>query len=156
MTETQEPSPLKNCRISTFFAEDSLVRVFQSLESGKDSTIPEERCSLRSLGSLPLKDLCFSCLKMFPDSCRMTAAGHLRRSLVRWMNWGTMLRDRCLTARISVFPNPGRECILSDILETNVPDKYYLSQSQMEKILSKAYPENKAKGSTEQTDSPAP
>ena len=47
---------------------------------------------------------------------------------------------------ISDPPAPGihgggreRECILSDILETDVPERYFLSQTQMERLLSKSY-----------------
>ena len=82
---------------------------------------------LRSPELPPLKDHHFCFLKMFPDCFRMTKAGLLRRFSVRWMNWGTMSHGRCLAARISEFPNPERECILSDILETDVPEKYFLS-----------------------------
>ena len=153
---TQQKSTQTICLISTLFAEDSLVKLFHSLDKGQVSTMQGEHFSLRLLESQPLKDLHIFSLKTFPVCCRTTTAKRLQPSSARFLSWGTMSAGKCLTARISVFPNPGRECILSDILETNVPDKYYTSQSQMEKILSKAYPENKAKGSTEQTDSPAP
>ena len=86
--KTQEESSPKACRISTLFAGDFLVRVFQSLESEGALKMPEERCSLKSLGLPALKDLAFSSLKTFPDSYRMTGAGRLRPSSVRWMNWG--------------------------------------------------------------------
>lgn len=39
--------------------------------------MPEERCSLKSLGLPALKDLSFCSLKTFPDSFRMTGAGRL-------------------------------------------------------------------------------
>lgn len=91
----------------------------------------------------PLKDHHFCFLKTFPVSFRMTKAGLLRQSSIRWMNWGTMSHGRCLTARISESPNPERECILSDILETDVPEKYYLSQKQMERLLYKLSPEHR-------------
>ena len=86
--KTQEESSPKACRISTLFAGDFLVRVFQSLENEGALKMPEERCSLKSLGLPALKDLAFSSLKTFPDSYRMTGAGRLRPSSVRWMNWG--------------------------------------------------------------------
>ncbi len=98
----------------------------------------------------------FCCLKMFPASYRMTAVGRLRPSSVRWMNWGTMSRGKCLTARISAFPSPARECILSDILEENVPAKYFLSQAQMERLLSKSYQGRKGVGCTLPAESPSP
>lgn len=62
--KTQERSSPKNCRISTLFAEDSLARAFQSLESDGALKMPEERFSLRSLGLPELKDLSICSLKM--------------------------------------------------------------------------------------------
>ena len=90
------------------------------------------------------------------EDVRMTTAGHLRRSSVRWMNWGTMSRGRCLTARILESPSRERECILSDILETDVPERYFLSQTQMERLLSKSYLARKGAGSTPPPESPSP
>ena len=116
----------------------------------------EELCSLKSPVLPPLKDLHFCCLKMFPDCFRTTTAGRLRPSSVRWMNWGTMSRGKCLTARISESPSPARECILSDILEENVPAKYFLSQAQMERLLSKSYQGRRDAGSTPPAESPSP
>lgn len=61
---------------------------------------------LRSSELPPLKDHHFCFLKMFPACFRMTKAGLLRQSSVRWMNWGTMSHGKCLTARISSPPIP--------------------------------------------------
>ena len=131
----QERYSRKAFRISTFFAEDSLVRLFQSLESGEDLVTAEEPYFLRLQELLGLSDLHFCVLRMFPDSCRMTKAGHFRPSLLRFMSWGTMSHGRCLTARISVSLKQERECILSDILESDVPAKYFLSETQMRRLL---------------------
>lgn len=131
------------CLISSFFAEDSLVRLFQSLEGEVDLMTPEEPYSLKLPGSLPLKDLHICSLKTFPDCYRMTKAGHLRSSSIRWMDWGMMSAGRCLTARISVSPNPEKGCSLSDILEALVPVRYCLSQNQILQLLSKSCPEVK-------------
>ena len=122
--KTQERSSPKTCRISTLFAADSLVRVFQSLESEGDLKMPGERFSLRSLGLPELKDLSICSLKTFPDCYLTTAAGRLRPSSVRFRNWGTMSHGRFLTAQISVFPNPEKECFLSAVLEKNAPERY--------------------------------
>lgn len=117
--KTQEESSPKTCRISTLFAGDFLVRVFQSLESEGALKMPEERCSLKSLGLPALKDLAFSSLKTFPDSYRMTGAGRLRPSSARWMNWGIMSHGRCITAhmrrkfRSSPIPQKSAACLLS-------------------------------------------
>lgn len=134
MTETQEPSFPKNCRISTFFAEASLVKAFQSLERGAPLPIPVERSFLKLPGLPPLKDLRFCSLKMSLESCRLTEAGSLRPSSLSWMSWGTMSRGRCLTAQIILSPKIGKECFLSDFLETDVPDRYWLSETQTQEI----------------------
>ena len=44
---------------------------------------------------------------------------------------------KCLTAKISEFHNQEKDCILSDFIEKNVPDKYYLSRRQILKLLYK-------------------
>lgn len=99
-----------------------------------------------------VKNLNICCLKTYPVSYRMMGAGRLRSSSVRWMNWGTMSHGRCLTAQISMSPNPERECSLSDFLEKNAPEKYCLSPTQIQKLLYSAYPDGRAAESTPPTD----
>lgn len=140
------------CGVISEFGEPNSVRVFQSLESEGALKMPEERCSLKSLGLPALKDLTFCSLKTFPDSFRMTGAGRLRPSSVRWMNWGIMSHGRCLTAQISEFPNSAKECCLSDILEKNPEAKYYLSRKQTQKLLSKGLAGVRVIGFTPETD----
>ena len=69
---TQERSTQTNCPISTLYAEDSLVKAFQSLEKGAALTMQEELSSLRSPGLPPLKNLSICCLRTFPDCYRIT------------------------------------------------------------------------------------
>ena len=126
--------------ISSFFAEASHVRLFQLLEGAADLTMQEEPFSLKLPASLPLSDLIICSLKMFPVCYRMTKAGRLQSSSVRWMSWGMMSRGRCLTARILVSPNPGKECSLSDFLEELVPVRYCLSQNQILQLLGRSCP----------------
>ena len=126
--------------ISSFFAEDSHARLFQLLESGVDLTTLEEPFSLKLPESLPLSDLLICSLKMYPDCYRMTKAGHLRSSSIRWRNWGMMSAGRCLTAKISVSLNPEKGCSLSAILEPLVPVRYCLSAKQILQLLSKSCP----------------
>ena len=134
---TQEKLTQTSYPISTLYAEASLAKAFQSLEKGADLTTQEELCSLKLPESLPLKNLNICCLRTYPDCYRMTAAGRLRPSLVRWTNWGTMSHGRCLTAQILESPNPEKECSLSDFLEKNAPEKYCLSRTQIQKLLYK-------------------
>ena len=143
-------------RISTLFAADFLVRHFQLLEGAEVLKIREERCSLKSLGLPPLKDLHICSLKTYPACYRMTEAGRLLPSSVRFLTWGTMSHGRFLTARILESPNPERECILSDILEDDAPAKYFLSEKQMQRLLCKLSPDEKETESTPQAELPSP
>ena len=140
---TQEKSYPNSYPISTFWLEDFPVSPSQSLEQEKDLTIQEELFFSRLLELLPLKNLSISSSKMFPVCLTMTQAGHLKQSSVHWMSWGMMYAGRYLTAKISEFPSHEIECSLSDILEDNVPEKYYLSRKQAEKLL---YKENPTQG----------
>ena len=137
---TQEKLYPNSYPISTFLLEDFPVSLSQSPEQEKDLTIQEERCFSRLLELLPLKNLSISSSKMFPVCLTMTPAGHLKQSSIHWMSWGMMCAGRYLTAKISEFPNQEIECSLSDILEDNVPEKYYLSRKQAEKLLYKEKP----------------
>ena len=87
-------------------------------------------------------------LENVPDCFRMTKAGRFTPSSVRYLSWGTVWNGKCLTARILESPNPENGCILSDILIDDVPEKYYLSQQQMERLLYKSRQEGKGNGST--------
>ncbi|MFR5293601.1 MAG: DNA cytosine methyltransferase [Clostridium sp.] len=49
-------------------------------------------------------------------------------------------------------PSQGSGCILSDILMEDVPEKYYLSQKQMEQLLYKSMLANREKESTQKKD----
>lgn len=51
-----------------------------------------------------------------------------------------MCAGRYLTAKISEFLSHEIECSLSDILEDNVPEKYFLSRKHAEKLLYKEKP----------------
>lgn len=51
-----------------------------------------------------------------------------------------MYAGRYLTAKISEFHSHEIECTLSDIIEKNVLEKYYLSRKQAEKLLCKEKP----------------
>lgn len=137
---TQEKLYPNSYPISTFLLEDFPVSLSQSQEQDKDLMTQEERCFSRLLELLPLKNLSISTSKMFPVCLTMTQAKHLKQSSVHWMTWGMMYAGRYLTAKISEFPSHEIECSLSDILEDNVPEKYYLSRKQAEKLLYKEKP----------------
>ena len=73
-----------------------------------------------------------------PDCLTMTVGGHLRRSLTRWTDWGMLSNGNVLTAKILASPNQETACTLSDILMSDVEEKYFLSPKQQEVLFKPA------------------
>ncbi len=91
-------------------------------------------------------------LENVPGLLSHDKAGRFTPSSVRYLSWGTVWNGKCLTARILESPNPENGCILSDILIEDVPEKYYLSQRQMERLLYKSEQAAKGKECTARKD----
>ncbi len=105
----------------------------------------EVTSSLKSHGLLRKSDHLFYSLKTL-KGCYLTMKGKpLESSFKRWMNWGTMSNGNCLTASIS-FHKIGKGSSLSDILEDQVAEKYYLSERSVRGMI------NHAKNSTQKTN----
>ena len=155
--EDARKSTRKTCLILTLFARVFPVRAFQSQDCEKDLKMTQEELSfLKSPELPPIKRPSFLLLENVPGLLSHDKGRTFATISIRWMNWGTMSHGKCLTARISESPNPERECILSDILETDVPEKYYLSQKQMERLLFKSFPEHRESVSTQTAESESP
>ena len=71
---------------------------------------------------------------------------------VAWQVYPKGTSSGRLPAQISMSPNPERECSLSDFLEKNAPEKYCLSQMQIQKLLYSAYLDERAAECTQPTD----
>lgn len=54
---------------------------------------------------------------------------------LNWMKSGTMQNGSFSTQKISECRKTGKGCLLSDILEDEVPEKYFLSMEQVQKIV---------------------
>ncbi len=147
---TQQKLRQEECRILISSVQDFLVRHSLLPENGEDLKMPEEPCSLKWPDWLQQNGLLIFSLKTYPDCCHMTKAGRFTQSSARFQNWGIMWSGKCLTARISESRSQERGCILSDILMEDVPEKYYLSQRQMERLLYKSLQEVREKESTAQ------
>ena len=50
-------------------------------------------------------------------------------------NWGMLWNGRCLTAKILESLNPAAAYTLSDFLTSDVPERYYLSPQQQQRLL---------------------
>ena len=79
--------------------------------------------------------LAICCLRTYPACLTMTKAGRLRRSSMRWADWGTMSNGRCLTAKILALRSQDAAYTLSDFLTSDVPERYYLSPQQQQRLL---------------------
>ena len=78
----------------------------------------------------------YFCLRTHPDSWGLTRGELLPKSLKRFPNWGIAWNGVCITAPI-IFPKSEREYILQDVLESIVPEKYWLSAEATAKIAGK-------------------
>ena len=137
ISETSQKSIQTNSQTSTVSFEDSLAKLFLSLESENDLKIPEERSSLSLREYCEQNSLDYSSLKMLKD-CSVTTTEKLSAPLSpRLMSWGMTVNGKCLTAKITESPRIGRECSLFDILEEHPDPKYFLSDLAMKNIFEK-------------------
>ena len=114
-----------------------ITRLSALQDPEKDSEIRAALSSLNWPDWLKPGSLRICCLKMYPACYLMTEGGHLRRSLTRWTDWGMTWNGNVLTAKISAFPSQETACTLSDILMSDVEEKYFLSPKQQEVLLFK-------------------
>lgn len=149
---TQEKLTPQPCPPSTCSAADFRAKLSRLLDAGTDSATQEALCFSNCPAWLKRESLRICCLKTYPACLTMTAAGHLRPSSIRWTDWGMVWNGKCLTARITASRKPGADCTLSDILTDDVPERYFLSPKQQERLLCKYALEGKASGSTPQKE----
>ena len=110
------------------------------MENEKVLKILEELSSLKLQGSHLFSDHAIYSLRTSKD-CLTTKEGlRSRQSSEPWMNSGMMWNGKCLTLK-TTFHRTESEYSLSDILEENVPEKFFLSKKTTERLLN--YKDNK-------------
>ena len=129
-----------------------ITRLSALQEPEKDSEIRAALSSLNWPAWLRPGSLRICCLKMYPACYLMTEGGHLRRSSTRWTDWGMAWNGNVLTAKISASPSQETACTLSDILMSDVEEKYFLSPKQQEVLLFKPTAATKGSASTPPKD----
>ena len=127
---------LKMFRKPTVTVSDFLVRLSVLLETDEVLKMHEELYFLRSCDLLKRDSLKFYSQKMLQGSSTIAGESHSTLSSIQWQNWGTLSNGKCLTADISESRRIERECSLSDILETDVDEKYFLSQQTIQRLIS--------------------
>ena len=133
---TQQLSMKLNSQTSTYSLEGFLAKHSLWQESFEDLTTQEVHCFLKSQGFFKTKNQDILYSKMYEVYYLMTLEELSRQSLGFLPTWAMELNGRYLTAKITQSPKTERGCLLSDILETEVPEKYFLSQKMSEKLLS--------------------
>jgi hypothetical protein len=103
-------------------------QAFLLQENEVDLMTREVRSSLKSLGLLNKNSHAFYCLRTSKGFYLTTKELRSTQSSPRLMSWGMTVNGKCLTARISESHKTGKECSLSDILEEQVDQKYFLSE----------------------------
>lgn len=134
--ETQLRLTQQNSQTLTSWWEDFHAKLSPLLASELDLTTPEGHSFLTSHGFVQKKDPDIWYSKMLKVYLVTTTAKLSRQSLGFLPTWGISWNGRYLTAKTSEFPKTGSVCSLSDILEENPDEKYFLSSEQTAKILS--------------------
>ena len=135
MRETSELFDPKIYQKRNYSLGDFLAKLSRLLAKGKALKIQEALCSMRLQGLLELTDIKLYSLRTSKDYSATKKGAPLKLSSESWMSWGMTANGKCLTARISEFHRTGNECSLSDILEDQVENKYFLSQKAIIGIL---------------------
>ncbi len=112
-----------------------LAKVSAKLDSAVDSTTPEGLSSLTSLGFSSTRDPHI----FYSKTSRVYLLTRLDRLSIKYLKflptWGIELNGNYLTARTSEYPRIASACSLSAILEENVDEKYYLSDTAIKRLL---------------------
>nr|WP_267297632.1 hypothetical protein [Parachryseolinea silvisoli] len=114
---------------------DSLVKIFQWLEEGRDLKDHEAASFLRQLELSDNTNLVFLSLKMSKGFSPVTEEKTLKSYLKRLPTLGYMtVNGNCLILA-GFYPKIASVCTLSDILEENPRAKFFLSRKVISRLL---------------------
>lgn len=134
---TSGKSKRKTCRISISFVEVSRARTFLLPENEKDFVEREAACSLKSSGLYEKNSLGIYSLKTLKVSLARIKAGISPGYSLNWGTLGTQSNGLFITQKISESRRTGNECSLSDILDENPDQKYFLSEKMVKYLMEK-------------------
>lgn len=144
MTGALQKLMQKTSQTTLYYAAVSHANLFQWLENVKGSKTFVEHSFLRLPEYSKLKDLHYFCLKTSTALEATTTEIHLKPSSERWGTWGIGGSTKCLTANVG-YHKIEREYSLLDILEKEVPDRFFLSKKRIQGIIQHMQ-RHKAKG----------
>lgn len=137
--EISEQFSLMKSPIVTYSLEDFRVQLFRLLEEEQGSVqkIHGVHSFLKSADSSVVKESHMYSLKMLRGFSTTTEEEPLESSSLVWMNWGMTSNGSVLTARISESHRTESGYSLSEILEENPDQKYFLSEDAMQRMVYK-------------------
>ena len=126
------------CPMQIAGALDSPVRTSQLRETVSDSQDTVQACFLQLQGLLETSrkkvDPSIYLLRTLKTYLVLIEGLTSPGFSLNWMKSGMMQNGKFLTQKTSEFHRTGKECSLLDILEDEVPEKYFLSEKQIEYI----------------------
>ena len=129
---------------STYWLEDFLARHSALQEKGQDLTMQEVHCFLRSQGFSDTNDPDIFYLRTW-EAYYLTMIEKLSSKYLKFCpTLGIELNGNYLILKTSDYPRTGPECSLLDILEDNVPDKYFLSDKAVKYLKDRMEANKKA------------
>ena len=126
--------PKADCWCFGFPCQDISVAGKQLGFQGNRSSLFSELCTLSDSSKKKINPLTFSlrtlriCLALMEDGISPGCS-------LKWSRGGMMQNGKCSTLKTSECRKTEKGCSLSDILEDEVPQKYFLSKEQTEKIV---------------------
>ena len=139
-----EQQTLWNCQKQTFgvsdFRDENHAKIYPLPVNKKGSRkVSEADCFMKLCGCLPVLgkkiDLNGCSLKMLKIYLALETDLISSGCSLKWGGMGMIANGSCSTQKTLASPKTARGCSLSDILEVEVDEKYFLSPQQTEKIL---------------------
>lgn len=112
-----------------------LAKISAWQETEQECKDSEVHLYLRQLGLLKSADQTFLSGKMLKEHSVATLAETLRASLKPLPTYGIIASNGNCLIQHGYYPKIGAEFTLSDILQEEVPETYFLSEKQIESLL---------------------
>ena len=138
ITKMQDKLTQKHSLTSISSVRDFLANLSLLQEKDEDLTTPEALSFLKLHGFSKTKSPNILYSKMSKAYLTTTVEELSQLSLAFSPTLGIKCNGRFLILSSSVFLKTGKECTLLDIMETDVPQKYFLSQEAIQRIMSKS------------------
>jgi len=135
--KTSEQLPLMISQTTISSLEDFLVKLSALLGKEEDLMTPEGLSFLKLHGFFETKDPDIFFSKMLKVYLVMKAEKLSRQYLGFSPTLGTTVNGKYLIPRTSESHRIGKECSLSEILEENVDQKYFLSKEVTQRLMGK-------------------